>query len=94
MLLAFRAEEDSHAHPEQRGSGKRQRAVLIEQSAYANRWRKVCPEAKGIFALSGFIAAFAASRPDVALLVASLLAATTIAGAGISPCLLYTSRCV
>lgn len=59
--------------------------MLIEQSAYANRWRKVCPEAKGIFALSGFIAAFAASRPDVALLVASLLAAATIAGAGISP---------
>ena len=55
--------------------------MLIEQSAYANRWRKVTPAAKGFFALSGFVAAFAASTPAAALLVAVVVAATTIAGA-------------
>ena len=32
--------------------------MLIEQSAYANRWRGVAPQAKGLFALGGVTAAF------------------------------------
>ena len=59
--------------------------MLIEQSAYANRWRKVSPAAKGLFSLCGFVAAFAAARPETALLVAALVALSTIAGAGVSP---------
>ena len=35
--------------------------MLIEQSAYANRWRSVAPVAKGLFALAGFVAAFASA---------------------------------
>jgi len=58
--------------------------VLIEQSAYANRWRCVSPAAKGIFALGGFVAAFAARAPATAVTVACLLAAVTLAGAGVS----------
>lgn len=60
--------------------------MLIEQSAYANRWRSVSPAAKGIFALGGFVAAFAAGTPAAAVAVAGLLVAVTLAGAGISPC--------
>ena len=40
--------------------------MLIEQSAYANRWRPVSPAAKGVFALAGFVAAFAARTPTAA----------------------------
>lgn len=57
--------------------------MRIEQSAYANRWRGVSPAAKGGFALSGLLAAFAADRPEGALLVALLLATATLAGAGV-----------
>ncbi|SBT03084.1 Cobalt transport protein [Candidatus Accumulibacter aalborgensis] len=57
--------------------------MLIEQSAYANRWRKASPAAKGIFALGGFCAAFAAGAPAAAVVVALLIAAATLAGAGI-----------
>jgi len=57
--------------------------VLIEQSAYANRWRNVSPAAKGLFALGGFIAAFAAGQPRAALAVAGLVALSTVAGAGV-----------
>lgn len=59
--------------------------MLIEQSAYANRWRCVSPAAKGIFTLGGFVAAFAAGTPAAAVAVASLLVAVTLAGAGIFP---------
>jgi cobalt/nickel transport system permease protein len=59
--------------------------VLTEQSAYANRWRQVSPVAKGWFSLCGMIAAFAAGSPRAALLVAGILAATTVIGAGIPP---------
>jgi cobalt/nickel transport system permease protein len=59
--------------------------VLIEQSAYANRWRSVCPAAKGAFALAGFIAAFAARTPAAAGAVVFLLVALTLAGAHVSP---------
>jgi cobalt/nickel transport system permease protein len=58
--------------------------VLIEQSAYANRWRQVSPAAKGLFALSGFIAAFAARAPLAALVIAGLMACVTLLGAGVS----------
>ena len=56
--------------------------MLIEQSAYANRWRGVAPQAKGLFALGGVTAAFvAAATPAAGLGVA-------IGGARVSP-LLY-----
>jgi cobalt/nickel transport system permease protein len=57
--------------------------VLIERCAYANRWRRVSPAAKAIFALSGLVASFAASTPMAALAVVFLLAAATWIGAGI-----------
>jgi cobalt/nickel transport system permease protein len=57
--------------------------VLTEQSAYANRWRRVSPAAKGLFSLCGMIAAFAAGSPSTALLLACLLSAVTVLGAGV-----------
>ena len=59
--------------------------MLIEQSAYANRWRSVSPAAKGLFALGGFIAAFAAQRPEGAAAVGALIVFVTLAGAGVAP---------
>ena len=59
--------------------------MLVEQSAYANRWRSVSPAAKGLFALGGFIAAFVARRPEAAAAVAALIVLATLAGAGVSP---------
>lgn len=60
--------------------------MLIEQSAYANRWRAVCPAAKGLFALGGFVAAFiAAQRLEAGLLVTALLVAATLLGARVPP---------
>ena len=59
--------------------------MLIEQSAYANRWRRVSPAAKGLFALAGLIAAFAAHTPLTASVVALLLAAVALFGAGVAP---------
>ena len=58
--------------------------MLIEQCAYGNRWRFVSPAAKAVFCLGGFVAAFAAGRPEVAAAVAALLAIATTAGAGVS----------
>ncbi|WP_343731051.1 cobalt ECF transporter T component CbiQ [Duganella sp.] len=55
--------------------------VLIESSAYANRWRVVAPSAKALFALAGIVAAWLARSPAVlwaltfALLLAALLGA-------------------
>jgi cobalt/nickel transport system permease protein len=57
--------------------------VLIDQCAYFNRWRSATPAAKGVFALSGFVSAFAAARPSAALCVAFLMAGAAIFGAGI-----------
>lgn len=57
--------------------------MLIEQAAYASRWRPVCPGAKAAFALAGLIAAFVAATPAAALLVAALLALAAVAGAGV-----------
>lgn len=57
--------------------------MLIEQSAYANRWRKVTPAAKALFALGGFVAAFVARAPHAAVAIAGILAVTTLAGPAI-----------
>ncbi|MDD2541306.1 MAG: cobalt ECF transporter T component CbiQ [Desulfuromonadaceae bacterium] len=57
--------------------------MLIEQSAYTNRWRRVSPAAKGIFSLCGMIAAYAATAPATACGVAAILCAVTVLGAGI-----------
>lgn len=57
--------------------------MLIEQCAYGNRWRFVSPAAKAVFCLGGFVAAFAASRPEAAAVVAVLITATTLLGAGV-----------
>lgn len=57
--------------------------MLIEQAAYANRWRAISPAAKGLFAAAGFVAVFAAGRPLTAALVAGSLALLTVVGAGI-----------
>ena len=59
--------------------------MLIEQSAYANRWRAVSPAAKAVFAVCGIVAAFAAVSPAAALAVAALLAASTTLGAKVPP---------
>ncbi len=59
--------------------------MLIEQSAYANRWRGVSPTAKALFALCGLIAAFAARTPAAAGGVALLIALTACLGAGVAP---------
>ncbi|MBS1229341.1 MAG: Cobalt transport protein [Proteobacteria bacterium] len=58
--------------------------MLIEQSAYANRWRRVAPAAKGVFALAGFVAAFAAATPRAAIAVAALICLVTLAGARVA----------
>lgn len=59
--------------------------MLIEQSAYTNRWRRASPAAKGLFSLCGLVAAFAATIPVTACGIAAVLCAVTILGAGISP---------
>ena len=57
--------------------------MLIEQCAYANRWRRVSPAAKAIFALCGVVASFVAGTPLAAAAVVCLLAVVTWIGAGI-----------
>ncbi len=57
--------------------------MLIEQCAYGNRWRFVSPAAKAVFSTGGFVAAFAAGRPEATAIVAVLIAVVTLAGAGI-----------
>jgi cobalt/nickel transport system permease protein len=59
--------------------------VLIEQSAYANRWREVAPAAKGCFALGGLVAAFVAGTPAATAGIALVLMAVTLLGARVSP---------
>lgn len=62
--------------------------MLVEQSAYANRWRSAAPEAKGLFALGGLAAAFvAAPTPAAGVGIAVLLAAVTLGGARVPPML-------
>jgi len=62
--------------------------MLIEESAYTNRWRLVSPAAKGITSLCGMVAAYAAVTPVGACGVAAILCAVTVLGAGI-PALRY-----
>lgn len=62
--------------------------MLIEQSAYANRWRQVTPAAKGLFSLCGLVAAFAAATPATACGVAAVMCGVTVLGAKI-PALRY-----
>lgn len=62
--------------------------MLIEQAAYASRWRGVTPAAKGCAALAGLVAAFVAASPAHAAAVALLLALATVLGAGV-PFALY-----
>lgn len=57
--------------------------MLIEQYAYTNRWRRISPAAKGLFALCGMIAAYAATTPVVACSVATVMCAVTVLGARI-----------
>jgi cobalt/nickel transport system permease protein len=59
--------------------------MLIEDSAYSNRWRHVSPSAKGLFALCGMLASYAAATPASACVVAAILCTVTILGAGIAP---------
>lgn len=59
--------------------------MLIEQSAYTNRWRRVSPTAKGVFSLSGLIAVYAAATPVTACALAALLCTVTVLGARIPP---------
>ncbi|MFH1029222.1 MAG: cobalt ECF transporter T component CbiQ [Pseudomonadota bacterium] len=59
--------------------------MLIEQSAYTNRWRRVSPAAKGLFSLCGLVAAYAAATPASACGIAAALCAVTVLGAGIPP---------
>jgi len=57
--------------------------VLIDQSAYNNRWRQVSPAAKAVFCLCGISAAFLAGQPGMSGTVAFVIALITIIGAGI-----------
>jgi len=57
--------------------------MLIEQCAYGNRWRRVAPAAKGLFSLGTLIAAFTATQPATAALVALLVVITAVLGAGV-----------
>ncbi|MEI6205286.1 MAG: cobalt ECF transporter T component CbiQ [Desulfuromonadales bacterium] len=57
--------------------------MLIEQSAYTNRWRRVSPSAKGVTSLCGMLAAYAAATPVAACGVAAILCVVTVLGAGI-----------
>lgn len=59
--------------------------MLIEQSAYTNRWRRVTPSAKGLFSLCGFVAAFVAATPATACIIAFAICVITVVGAGIPP---------
>lgn len=57
--------------------------MLIEQSAYSNRWRAASPVAKGVFAFAGIVAAFVAKNPAFSFWVAPFMTATAIFGARI-----------
>jgi cobalt/nickel transport system permease protein len=59
--------------------------MLVEQCAYGNRWRRVNPAAKGLFAFCGMVAAFAGLTPANAFGVALAIVLVTVLGAGIRP---------
>ncbi len=57
--------------------------MLLEQLSYTNRWRRVHPGAKVLFAASGVIAASLSNIPSQTLLISMLLTASTVFGANI-----------
>lgn len=59
--------------------------MRIESAVYGNRWRTASAGAKAGFALAGLAAALAAPHASGALACALLMAAVTVAGAGIAP---------
>jgi len=59
--------------------------MLIEQSAYSNRWRQVSPVAKGVFAFGGIMAACVAKNPLFPFWIAAFMVAVAIFGASIPP---------
>jgi cobalt/nickel transport system permease protein len=66
--------------------------MLIEQLSYSNRWRRVHPAAKSVFALCGMVAAYLTHSSVVAFMMALLLIAVTCLGAGI-PLVSYVRVC-
>jgi cobalt/nickel transport system permease protein len=57
--------------------------MLLEQLSYTNRWRRIHPGAKVLFAVCGVTAASLSNTPSQTLLITLLLTATTILGAKI-----------
>jgi cobalt/nickel transport system permease protein len=57
--------------------------MLIEQAAYASSWRHVSPAAKGLLALGGLAAAFAATTAAGSLAVAAMLLVIACLMAGV-----------
>ena len=57
----FRRQADRATEKAEEGGGAR------EDAAYGNRWRRVSPAAKAVFALAGLAAAFAAATPRAGL---------------------------
>jgi cobalt/nickel transport system permease protein len=57
--------------------------MLLEQLSYTNRWRRVHPGAKVLFAACGVAAASLSNNPSLTLFIAFLVAAAAIFGAGI-----------
>lgn len=57
--------------------------MLIDQSAYTNRWRQANPAAKALFCCSGMLAAFVATSPWQAGVVVFSMTLVTLLGAGI-----------
>ncbi|MDR2506691.1 MAG: cobalt ECF transporter T component CbiQ [Candidatus Accumulibacter sp.] len=57
--------------------------MLIDLCAYSNRWRAADPAAKGLFALSGLVSAFAAGNPLAAAGIGAIVSGMTVWGAGI-----------
>lgn len=59
--------------------------MLIESSAYANRWRDVAPSAKALFALAGTIAAWLARGPSALAALTAMLMLATLLCARVKP---------
>lgn len=57
--------------------------MLLEQLSYTNRWRRIHPGAKLLFAACAVVAASLSNSPQLTLLIAALVAAIAIFGAGI-----------
>ncbi len=57
--------------------------MLLEQLSYTNRWRRIHPGAKVLFAVFGVTAASLSNTPSQTLLITMLLTATTVLGAKI-----------